>query len=198
VSNASKEEAVQRSGSPGEGAGDTRAVLADTPRLFEVVLEGAGIQVASSLAVQTARQATEDHMVLVVNLLWVMSFLVIAVGGFGLATTMSLTVLERTREIGILRSIGASHGAILVIFVAEALAIALASWVIAVPASLPMSYLLGSAFGRIMFQTPMLFSAAPSAATLWLVFALSLATVASLWPALRATRLSTREALARS
>jgi putative ABC transport system permease protein len=183
---------------PGEGAGDIRVVSADTPRLLEVVLEGAGIQVASSMAVQTARQAMEDHIVLVVNLLWVMSFLVIAVGGFGLATTMSLTVLERTREIGILRSIGASHRSILLIVVTEALAIAFASWVIAVPASLPMSYLLGSAFGRIMFQTPMLFSAAPTAAASWLVFALSLATLAGLWPALRATHLSTREALSRT
>lgn len=107
-------------------------------------------------------------------------------------------MLERTREIGILRSIGASHRSILVIVVAEALAIALASWVIAVLASLPMSYMLGSAFGRIMFQTPMHFSAAPAAAVLWLVFVLSLATLASLWPALRATRVSTREALARN
>jgi putative ABC transport system permease protein len=182
----------------GVATGDPRAGLADAPRLFEVVLEGAGVPVASSLAVQTARKGQEDHMLLVVNLLWVMSFLAIAVGGFGLATTMSLAVLERGREIGVLRSIGASHRSILTIVITEALAIAVASWMIAVPLSVPMSYLLGAAFGRIMFETPMLFSAAPSAALLWLLVAMSLAVLASLWPALRATRITTREALASS
>ena len=174
---------------------DPKSVLADSPRLFEVMLLGAGIQVASSRATQTVRTAVEDHMVMVVNLLWAMSLLVIVVGGFGLATTMSLTVLERTKEIGILRSIGASHGSIFSIVLVEAVVIAIASWIIAVPMSLPMSYLLGSAFGRIMFQTPIQFGAAPAAAALWLGFAVLLATAAAFWPAFRAARLTPREAL---
>lgn len=183
-----------------EGAApeDPRAILADAPRLFEAILRGAGIPTADSFAVQTARKGQEDHMVLVVRLLQTMSWLVILVGGFGLATTMSLTVLERTREIGVLRAIGAGHRAVLGLVLAEALAIAAASWVVALPLSVPLTAFLAASFGRIMFGTPMLLSATPTAALAWLGIVLAIALAATLLPALRAVRLTPREALART
>ena len=66
-----------------------------------------------------------------------MSLLMLVVGGLGLASTMSLGVLERTREIGVLRAIGARHGSILAMVQIEGLVIALLSWALAIPLSLP-------------------------------------------------------------
>jgi len=188
--------AVRHGAAEGTAPEDPRAVLADAPRLFEGVLRGAGVPIAGSMAMQTARKGQEDHMVLVVRLLRTMSWLVILVGGFGLATTMSLAVLERTREIGVLRAIGAGHRAILGIVLAEALAIAAGSWLLAIPLSVPMTAFLAASFGRIMFETPMLLSATPTAALTWLGVVLAIAVAAALAPALRAVRLTTREALA--
>jgi putative ABC transport system permease protein len=184
-------------GSLPEGFDEPQAVLAGLPRLVEVVLEQHGVPGAKALGVQNERRIVENHVVLAVDVLGAMALLLIAVGGFSLAMTMSLAVLERTREIGVLKAIGASHHSILVIVLVEGLVISVLGWLVALPASVPASWLLGDAFGRIMFNTPIAFTAAPAAAALWLGIAVVLAGVASLYPTYRALRVPAAEALAR-
>ena len=55
-----------------------------------------------------------------------------AVGVIGLTGTMSINVLESTREIGVMRAIGASDGAVAQVFIVEGLVIGLLSWLLAV------------------------------------------------------------------
>jgi putative ABC transport system permease protein len=57
------------------------------------------------------------------TLLGVVGTLTLVIGGVGLANIMLVAVTQRTREIGILKSIGATRGAILLQFLAEAMAI---------------------------------------------------------------------------
>jgi len=56
-------------------------------------------------------------------LLGLIGALTLAIGGIGLANIMLVSVTQRTREIGVLKSIGATRGAILLQFLAEAMAI---------------------------------------------------------------------------
>jgi putative ABC transport system permease protein len=56
-------------------------------------------------------------------LLGLIGSLTLAIGGVGLANIMLVSVTQRTREIGVLKSIGATRGAILFQFLAEAMAI---------------------------------------------------------------------------
>lgn len=49
----------------------------------------------------------------------------LAVGGVGILTIMTIAVRERRREIGLLRALGAARRQIMVLFLAEALALAL-------------------------------------------------------------------------
>lgn len=63
----------------------------------------------------------------------VVGFLIVAIGMAGLASALTTSVLERTREIGILRSIGARARHIRRIFATETIALAAAGWVMAVP-----------------------------------------------------------------
>ena len=56
-------------------------------------------------------------------LLGLIGALTLAIGGIGLANIMLVSVTQRTREIGVLKSIGATRGAILAQFLAEAMAI---------------------------------------------------------------------------
>ncbi len=56
-------------------------------------------------------------------LLGLIGALTLAIGGIGLANIMLVSVTQRTREIGVLKSIGATRGAILFQFLAEAMAI---------------------------------------------------------------------------
>ena len=63
----------------------------------------------------------------------VVGLLIVAISMAGLANALTMSVLERTREIGILRSIGARARDIRRIFAAETLTLAAAGWLIGVP-----------------------------------------------------------------
>ncbi len=159
-------------------------------------LDRAGLVVASSQLLSENRRVIEDHLLMVVDFLGVMAWVMIVVGGLGLASTMSLSVLERTREIGVMRAIGARHGAILAIVQVEGLVVAILSWLIAIPLSVPMSVLLGQAFGRIMFRVPLRYLPEVSGVLAWLALVVLVSVVACTWPAIRASRITTAAALA--
>lgn len=133
---------------------------------------------------------------MVVNFLGSMGWLMLLVGGLGLASTMGLAVLERTREIGVLRAIGARHSAILTMIQVEGLTIARLSWALAIPVSIPMSVLLAQAFGRIMMRVPITYLPNATGVAIWLSLVVVVSLVACAWPALRATRVPTAAALA--
>ena len=158
-------------------------------------LQARGFEVGSSQLISESRRSMEDHLLMVAGFLMTMSQLMIVVGGLGLASTMSLSVLERTREIGVLRAIGARRGAILAIVQVEGLVIALASWALAVPLSVPMSVLLGRSFGRIMIPVPVTYAPEAAGVGQWLVVVLVVSVVACAWPAVRALRITTAAAL---
>jgi putative ABC transport system permease protein len=159
-------------------------------------LEQADASVSSSQRVDESRRVIEDHLLMVVQFLGAMSWVMILVGGMGLASTMSLAVMERTREIGVLRAIGARHHDILLLVEIEGMVIALLAWLIALPLSVPISVVLGDAFGRIMFPVPASYVPAFGGMLGWLVLVVIVAALACAWPALRAMRVPPAAALA--
>lgn len=162
---------------------------------IERSLEEAGFPVRASQTVAEARAVLEDHILMATDFLVAMAGLIVVVGGLGLATTMNLAVLERTREIGVLRAVGASHGAVRRIVLAEGLVVGALGCVLAIPLSVPLSALVGSGFGRIMLNAPVEFVAAPSGVLLWIPLVFGISLLASFPPALRATGRSTAAAL---
>jgi putative ABC transport system permease protein len=177
------------------------AVAGDAARLeliqrVRAELGRVGFEAASTSLVVEARSVVEDHLLTVADFLGVMAWVIVAVGGLGLASTMSLAVLERTREIGVLRAIGARHRSILAIVVAEALVIGILSWLVALPLAAPMSAVLAAVFGRTMFAVPVTWMPDPTGIMLWLGLVVLLSAGAAAGPAWRATRVSTAAALA--
>lgn len=172
------------------------ATQVDLIQRVRSALDVAAMPVGSSQLLSENRRVTEDHLLMVVDFLSVMAWVMIAVGGMGLASTMGLAVLERTREIGVLRAIGANHGAILTMIEVEGLVVALLGWLVALPLSIPMSVVLGEAFGRVMFRVPLILVPEASGVWRWLVVVIVVSVVACAWPALRATRGTIARALA--
>ena len=164
-------------------------------RRLRETLTDQGLDVTTSSSMSQQRSVMEDHLLMVAGFLGDVSILMIVVGGLGLASTMSLSVLERTREIGVLRAIGAQHGAIIGMIQAEGLVIAVLSWLVAIPLSLPMSILLGRAFSRVMLQIPLSLVPEPGGVAKWLGVVVGVSLVACAWPAIRATRITTSAAL---
>ncbi len=159
-------------------------------------LEHDGFDVESSQLMQVNRVVVEDHLLMVAGFLLVMAQLTVVVGGLGLASTMSLSILERTREIGVLRAIGARHSSILAMVQIEGLVISVCSWLLAIPLSLPISVALGNAFGKVMFPVATSWVPVWSGVAIWFGVVILVSVVACAWPAWRATRITTAAALA--
>jgi putative ABC transport system permease protein len=145
--------------------------------------------------VAESRRVTEDHLLTVAEFLGVMAWVLIAVGGLGLASTMSLAVLERTREIGVLRAIGARHRSILAIVLVEGLVIGVLGWLLAIPLGVPISFVLAKVFGRTMMTVPVTWVPDVGPVTEWLGLVVVVSLVATALPALRAMRVPAAAAL---
>lgn len=173
------------------------AVSQDAARkTYETALKAAGISVSditTGAQVQASNAATTNVLV---YFLLVMSILIAMVGGLGLSGSMSMNVIERTREIGVMRAIGATDRDIAMLVLVEGLLIGLISWLLGVVLAFPISYLLDVAVGGAFLQSPLEFVFSINGCFIWLVGTLIIATVASLMPARSASRLTVREVLA--
>jgi len=125
-----------------------------------------------------------------------MALLTAVVGSVGLAGTMSINVLERTREIGVMRTIGAVDAAIMQAVIIEGLVIGLVTWVLAIGLSFPISLVLVNIVGQAIMGSAMPLTLTPLGALVWLAVVSGLSVVASLWPARNAARLTINEVLA--
>ncbi len=132
---------------------------------------------------------------LIIMLLAVMALIIGLVGGVALSGILSLNVLERRREIGVMRAIGASSATIVGMFVGEGVLLAWLSWLIAVGLSLPAGYGFTQFLSEVA-DNDIVFKYTPTGALYWLVIVTVLAVIASGFPAYRATRISVRESLA--
>ena len=143
----------------------------------------------------TAGQASKMIDVLIVFLL-LMALLTALVGSIGLAGTMGMNVLERTREIGILRAIGAVDATIIKSVVTEGVLIGLISWLLGTLLSAPISYLLLAIVSRAMVNAPVPLVFTAQGLVIWLIGVVILSALASALPARNASRLTIREVLA--
>jgi putative ABC transport system permease protein len=144
-------------------------------------------------AVWMAQQKSQTDVL--VYFMLVMAILIACVGGLGLMGMMSINVMERTREIGVMRAIGAADLDIQLIVVTEGLAIGLASWVAGIVLSIPITMLLDYGVGVSIFQAPLDVIFNWTGSLVWLGGILVIGALASAIPAWRASRLTVRDAL---
>ena len=140
-------------------------------------------------------KAVESLDVLVVFLL-IMAVLTAIVGSMGLTGTMGMNVMERTREIGIMRAIGADDIAVMRTVIAEGVFIGMISFGLAALLSIPFTYMLSGIVSRTVFQTPIPIVFTYVGYAIWLGLVLALSALASILPARNAARLTIREVLA--
>src|SRR6185503_20414668 len=159
-------------------------------------METINFDVLGSQTTTQLKETTAAQMDVLIILLLAMVVLIAIVGGLGLAITMSLNVLERTRESGILRSLGAQNGVVRRVVTVEALVIGLVSWLAAIPLSIPLAVFFGNALGRSLLARPLDYIFSVPAVLLWLGLVVAIAVVASALPAQNAARLTIRDAIA--
>jgi len=115
------------------------------------------------------------------------------VGGIGIMNTMLMAVMERTREIGVMKAIGATNNRVLSIFLAESALIGLVGGIIGII----LGYLISLAVSIIseFAGVPLPTQVSPLAITLAIVFSMGVGIVSGIIPARRAAMLDPVEAL---
>ncbi|HPD06894.1 MAG TPA: ABC transporter permease [Candidatus Bipolaricaulis sp.] len=116
------------------------------------------------------------------------------VGGVGVMNTMYTSVLERTKEIGIMKAVGAKNSHILSIFLIESGLMGLVGGIVGTLLGLGVSSLASAVIGRI-FDVRVAVVVSPSLIVATLAGAFALGAVAGLWPAWRAAKLPVVDAL---
>ncbi|PID85445.1 MAG: hypothetical protein CSB13_08125 [Chloroflexi bacterium] len=160
------------------------------------VLHDHGYKVSNIEAGLVTRQQQSQAMNILVIFLLTMAILTAVVGSIGLMGTMGMNVLERTREIGVMRAIGAVDGEIIKSVVIEGMMIGLISWIAAVILSFPISYLLLKIISEALIDTTMPLQITWQGFAIWIGVVVFLSVVASMVPAHSAARLTIREVLA--
>jgi putative ABC transport system permease protein len=155
-----------------------------------------GFHVNAARTGQSTLKTASESLDILVTFLLIMALLTAFVGSMGLMGTMGMNVLERTREIGVMRSIGAVDREIMRTVIVEGMVIGGISWLIGVSLSFPITYLLSDIVSVAIFQSPIAVHFTYQGFAIWLLVVLALSAVASILPARNAARLTIREVLA--
>lgn len=142
------------------------------------------------------RASMVDHFAILLALLAAAASAAIVVGGLGLAASTGLNVLERSREIGVMRAIGAKRSAILRVLLLEGFAVAAASVLLAVAIALPLSAAVAFVVGRHGLHADLPFVVEPLAILAWMGIVALVTLLSCTGPAVKALRLPVREVLA--
>ncbi len=169
-----------------------QAAMADA---LEAALKGAGFRIDAIVEAVTMDAAFTSGYSVVISLFLVMAAVLAVVGALGLMGTMSLSVLERTREIGILYAVGATQGTVRTLILAEGVFLGILSWLGGLGLALPLSLALSHVVGRIFTGVALAFTFSIPSAGMWLGVVVGISAGASFLPAWRAGRMVVREML---
>jgi len=156
----------------------------------------AGFKVRKAESGLASLDSALESLDILVTFLLIMAVLTAVVGAMGLTGTMGMNVLERTREIGIMRAIGADDRAVMRTIIAEGFVIGTLSFILAIVVSIPFTYGLSYIVSLAVFETPIQVVFTYLGYAIWFGLVLVLSVIASIVPARNAARLTIREVLA--
>ncbi len=169
----------------------TAAVNALSARMDDA-LSAAGYPAGMETKQQTIDRNQSQFLILEA-LLYAVAAIVAIVGAIGLSNTLAMSVLERRREVGILRSIGATGRKVSQVFWTEGITLGVVAWALAIVIGIPAAYGFVQLLGALILTIP--FSFNPLSLIYMLAFILVVATIASLGPVWGSTRIKIAQTL---
>ncbi len=157
-----------------------------------------GVSILQATSKADRQSIQSSHFTTTLTSFLVVAILAVIVAGFGLATTMSVRVNERTREIGILKAIGATKKQVFSIITAESTFTALFGFALCLLLGIPVTALAIQIIGVSILEIPLSLSPAVVALALavWLAVTCAIGRLASRKAAQHAVRLTVKEAIA--
>jgi putative ABC transport system permease protein len=122
--------------------------------------------------------------------------LTLLIAGFGIIVTLLASVLERTREIGVLRSIGMKRGQVSRVVLIESALIGVVGGLMGIAAGVITGWINLEGFFRLDFGPSMSYHVHYPSIGSALLFSIGLSVLAGLYPARRAAKTKITEALA--
>ncbi len=182
------------------GGENTDQVITDIEIMFKERNIGIGSvlpqsDVRKALPQSDVRKALDDAFEILLVLLQITSLIFGFVGGLGLTSMMTLNVLERTKEIGIIRSVGGVRNQLSLIIVIEGIFVGVMSWIFAVIIAYPMGIALGNAVGVTLLRTSLTHTFPIEGPLTWLGIVIVLSIIASVIPGRNAAKLTVRETI---
>ena len=169
------------------------ALIDRTTTLLDDRLTALGYDVATEISYVMERDEIQENRTLTTTIA-VLGFLIVAMSMVGLANAITMSIIERTREIGILRCIGARARDVRRIFETEGVTLALAGWLLGLPLGYALTRMLVWLIWEIAgVRLPVVFPLW----NLWIALAgtLALALLVLLLPLRRAVRFRPGDAL---
>ncbi|GAA0736856.1 FtsX-like permease family protein [Dactylosporangium roseum] len=176
--------------------GHDLSAVQTTQDALDRALTGAGMTVVGRTTLFDTRKILEEHKVIFNVLLNLMTLLSVVVGGMGLAITLTVSVVERTREIGVLRAIGSTTAKLLTLIGVEAAVTGAVSWVLALALAGPATVLFDQLFGNLLLNAPLAFAVNGPMIAAWLAIVTVFCALASIVPARRAAAMTVSDTLA--
>jgi putative ABC transport system permease protein len=148
---------------------------------------GRGAGLGPVFLVQDEALRHQREFYILYALLYAVALLTGAAGILGLASTLTASVVERQREIGLVRAMGASSWRVAQIFWVEGLALGSIAWCLGALLGLPLAYAFVQFFSRLVIPVDVMVD--PLAFLVMLAALLLIVTLASVVPARRASHL---------
>jgi putative ABC transport system permease protein len=146
--------------------------------------------------VNAYRESAAGQFGITTSMLLALAVVVAIVGGIGLMGALSISVVERIREIGVMRAIGAQSATIMGMFMMEGVLQGLISWAVAVPLSFAGGHPAANGLGQALFEANLDYQYNWQAVLVWLLIVTIISILASIVPARSATQISVRDSLA--
>ena len=156
----------------------------------------AGLAVGQIQTHAEIRETVDSLFAIVVALLLVVGAILAVVAVVGVAGTMTLSVVEQTREIGVLRTLGATTWSVRRLLLLQGLAIAAVGAVLGAVLSVPVTLLLSAAIRDTLISAPMPFTFSWLGMGIWMAVAITIGALGATHPSRVASRLTIRDTLA--
>lgn len=162
---------------------------------IETRFENAGLSSSDAITHYAIFGDFTEVFDLILIVLVIMAVLLAIVGGLGLTGSLGINILERTREIGVLRAVGASNIAVRKVILIEGITVGILSWILGAMLSGPSGLALSGAVIDAVMSANLSFRYSFLGLLLWLLVVVLIGVLASVAPAERAARLTVREVL---
>jgi putative ABC transport system permease protein len=172
--------------------GDPAAAVEEVRRRIEALTDDEGRPVRLSAQPTRDYVASASHVQLVRAVAWMVSSIAILIGVISMLNTMVMSVVERTREIGILRAIGWPPGRVIRMVLGESMLLGLAAVAVGTVGAVAVTHLLAQAPQVSGFIEG---GVAPAVVARGVLITALIGLVGGAYPALRAARLLPTEAI---